>query len=388
MALQRKLRFGMIGGGRGSFIGSVHRIAATMDGKAELVAGALSSDPSRARRSGADLLLDPQRVYADFKTMAAREAARPPEQRLDFVIIATPNDQHLPAARRFLEAGFNVVCDKPMTLSLAQALELRQVVRKTKKVFALTHNYTGNAMVKQARALVRSGELGEIRKVVVEYPQGWLSTPLETTGHKQATWRADPKRNGPAGCMADIGIHAENLARYVTGLKIDALCADLTHFVPGRKLDDDANILLRFQGGAKGLLHASQISAGEENDLTLRVYGTKGGLEWHQEQPNELIVKQPDQPRRVWRRGNSYNAENVRAFSRLPAGHPEAFLEAFANIYLEAFRAIGAEVSGEALPKELDFPTVEDGVYGMAFIETVLASARSPAKWTKFPRRL
>ena len=386
--MTRKLRFGMIGGGRGAFIGAVHRLAAIMDGQAELVAGAFSSDAARSKASGADLWLDPARVYGSYREMARAEAARPTGERLDFVVIVTPNHQHFPPAKLFLEAGFNVVCDKPATFDLAEALALRKIVVRTKKVFVLTHNYTGNAMVKQARELVRQGALGAIRKIVVEYPQGWLSTRLEATGQKQAEWRTDPKRSGAAGCLGDIGTHAENLARYVTGLKIDSLCADLTTFVGGRKLDDDGNILVRYRGGAKGVLHASQISVGEENNLNLRVYGTKAGLEWHQEHPNELIVKYPDQPAQIWRRGNGYVGAQAKRFTRVPAGHPEGYLEAFGNIYREAFRAIAAEVAGQRQPKDLDFPTIDDGVYGMAFIETAVKSARRGARWVKFPNVL
>jgi predicted dehydrogenase len=384
--MTRKLRFGMIGGGRGAFIGAVHRLAAIMDGHAELVAGAFSSDAARSKASGADLWLDPARVYGSYREMARAEAKRSAAERLDFVVIVTPNHQHFPPAKLFLEAGFNVVCDKPATFDLKEALALRKIVARTRKVFVLTHNYTGNAMVKQARELVRGGALGPIRKIVVEYPQGWLSTRLEATGQKQAEWRTDPKRSGAAGCLGDIGTHAENLARYVTGLKIDSLCADLTTFVGGRKLDDDGNILVRYRGGAKGVLHASQISVGEENNLNLRVYGTKAGLEWHQEHPNELIVKYPDQPAQVWRRGNGYVGAQAKRFTRIPAGHPEGYLEAFGNIYREAFRAIAAEVAGKRRPKDLDFPTIDDGVYGMAFIETAVKSARRGARWVKFPK--
>ena len=383
--MNRKLRFGMIGGGRGAFIGAVHRLAAIMDGKAELVAGAFSSDPARSRASGADLLLDPARVYGSYPEMAREEARMPAAARLDFVVIVTPNDQHFPAARCFLRAGFNVVLDKPATFNLREALRLRALVRKSRKVLVLTHNYTGNVMVKQARHLVRIGRLGAIRKVVVEYPQGWLSTRLERTGQKQAGWRTDPKRSGAAGCIGDIGTHAENLARYVTGLQIESLCADLTSFVPGRPLDDDANVLLRFEGGARGVLHASQICIGDENALNLRVYGTKASLEWHQEHPNELIVKYPDRPRRIYRRGNSYVCAGARSFTRIPGGHPEGYLEAFGNIYREAFRSIAAEVQGRPPPKSPDFPTVDDGVIGMAFIETVVKSSRLGARWVKFP---
>jgi predicted dehydrogenase len=384
--MNRKLRFGMIGGGRGAFIGAVHRIAAIMDGRAELVAGAFSSDATRSRDSGADLFLDPSRVYGSYLEMAAKEKAMPADRRLDFVIIVTPNHQHFPPAKAFLEAGFNVVCDKPVTLNLAEAKALRKAVAKTKKVFVLTHNYTGNAMVKQARAMVRAGELGDIRKVVVEYPQGWLFNRLEASGQKQAAWRTDPKRSGAAGCMGDIGTHAENLAHYITGLDIAELCADLSTFVSGRALDDDGNVLLRFNGGAKGILHASQISVGEENNLNIRVYGTKAGLEWHQEHPNELWVKFPDRPAQLWRRGNGYVGDAAKRATRIPAGHPEGYLEAFGNLYAEAFRAISAEVQGKPLPKDLDFPTIDDGVKGMAFIETLVKSARAGARWVKFPK--
>ncbi len=376
----------MIGGGRGAFIGAVHRIAAIMDGKAELVAGAFSADAERSKASGADLFLDPARVYGSYAEMARAEAKRPAAERLDFVVIITPNHQHFPPAKLFLEAGFNVVLDKPATFDLAEAKQLRAVVKKSKKVLVLTHNYTGNVMVKQARELVRNGTVGEIRKVVVEYPQGWLSSFLESTGQKQADWRTDPKRSGAAGCMGDIGTHAENLARYITGLHIDSLCADLTTFVKGRKLDDDGNVLVRYRGGAKGVLHSSQISIGDENMLNIRVYGTKAGLEWRQEFPNELVVKFADQPRQIWRRGNGYICDQGKKFTRIPFGHPEGYLEAFANLYLEAFRAIAAEVEGQPQPKNLDFPTIDDGVEGMAFIETVVKSSKLGAKWLKFPK--
>ncbi|QYM78062.1 Gfo/Idh/MocA family oxidoreductase [Horticoccus luteus] len=383
--MNRKLRFGMIGGGRGAFIGAVHRIAALMDGKAELVAGAFSSDAERSKASGADLFVDPARAYGSYQEMAVAEARRPAADRLDFVVIVTPNHQHFPPAKLFLEQGFNVVCDKPVTFNLAEAKRLRAIVKKTKKVFVLTHNYTGNVMVKQARLLVQSGALGHVRKVIVEYPQGWLSTHLEASGQKQAAWRTDPKRSGAAGCMGDIGTHAENLARYITGLRIDTLCADLSTFVKGRKLDDDGNILLRFKGGAKGILHSSQICVGDENNLNIRVYGEKAALEWHQEYPNELVLKFPDQPRQIWRRGNGYLDPKLAPFTRIPAGHPEGYLEAFANLYLEAFRAIAAEVSGQPIPADCDFPTIDDGVDGMLFIDTVVKSSKAGARWTKFP---
>lgn len=383
--MQRKLKMGMVGGGKDAFIGAVHRFAANLDGRIELVAGAFSSNPKKSHESGAQLLLDPSRVYDSFEAMAEAEARRPVGERVDFVSIVTPNFAHFPAAKTFLEAGFNVISDKPMTLNLEEAVKLREIVRKSGKVFALTHNYTGYPMVKEARAMVRAGELGKILKVVAEYPQGWLLNPIDQEGQKQASWRTDPERAGASGCIGDIGTHAENLARYITGLQIDELCADFTSFVEGRRLEDDGNMLLRYKGGARGVLYASQISAGEENNLVVRVYGTKSSLEWHQEHPNELIVKFQDAPRKVYRRGNSYVSDEAKRFTRLPFGHPEAFIEAFANIYLEAARAIEAEVSGQPVPEGLDFPNADDGVEGMAFIAAAVQSAKAGAVWTKMP---
>jgi predicted dehydrogenase len=381
--MKRKLKMGMVGGGRDAFIGSVHRMAAWLDGKIELVAGAFSSSASKSKQSGEDLGLDPSRVYGDYQTMAAAEAKLPPGERIDFVTIVTPNHAHFPAAKAFLQAGFNVVCDKPMTYNLDEARELRDLVKKSGKVFALTHNYTGYPMVKEAREMVRRGDLGKLLKVVAEYPQGWLINPIDSEGQKQASWRTDPAKAGASSCVGDIGTHAENLGRYITGLEIDELCADFTTFVPGRRLEDDAGMLLRYKGGARGILYASQVSVGEENSLNIRVYGTKASLEWHQEHPNELIVKYPDAPRKIWRRGNDYVSDVVKQFTRLPFGHPEAFIEAFANIYLEAARAIEAEVAGQPIPKDCDFPTVDDGVTGMAFIATAVESARKGGVWTK-----
>ena len=375
---------GMVGGGRDAFIGAVHRMAARLDGRIELVAGAFSSDPAKSKASGEDLGLDPSRVYPDYQTMAAAESKLPENERIDFVTIVTPNNVHFPPAKTFLEAGFHVVCDKPMTFDLAEAKALREVVKSTGKVFALTHNYTGYPMVKEARELVRNGDLGKILKVVAEYPQGWLIQPIDAEGQKQAAWRTDPSRTGASSCIGDIGTHAENLGRYITGLQIDELCADFTTFVPGRRLEDDGNLLVRYQGGAKGVLYASQISVGEENNLSIRVYGTKASLEWHQEHPNELVVKYPDAPRKIYRRGNSYISETAKRFTRLPFGHPEAFIEAFANIYLEAARAVEAVKAGKPIPPDIDYPTVEDGVLGMAFIATAVASANNGSNWTKF----
>jgi predicted dehydrogenase len=381
--MKRKLKAGMVGGGRDAFIGGVHRIAMRLDGKIELVAGAFSSNAEKSRLSGEELLLDANRVYPDYKTMVDRELRLPVGERIDFVSIVTPNRTHVPVAKAFLESGFDVVCDKPLAFNLEEALDLQQAVQKTGKVFALTHNYTGYPMVKEARELVRRGELGNLLKVVVEYPQGWLINPIDAEGHKGAAWRTNPEQAGASSCVGDIGTHAENLTRYITGLEIDELCADFTTFVKGRRLEDDANMLVRFKGGARGVLYASQISVGEENSLTIRVYGTKASLEWHQEEPNDLIVKYADAPRRTYRRGNPYLGDAAKRFTRIPAGHPEGFLEAFANIYLEAARAIDAEVNGQPVPADCDFPTVKDGVEGMLFVATAVRSAKGGAVWTK-----
>ena len=374
----------MVGGGQNAFIGAVHRLAANLDGQIELVAGAFSADAKNSTITGEQLFLNPSRVYASYAEMAECESKLPADERIDFVAIVTPNFLHAPVATAFLKKGFHVVCDKPMTLTLKEAKALREVVRKSGKVFALTHNYTGYPMVKEARELVRTGQLGKILKVVAEYPQGWLLDKIETTGHKQAAWRADPKKAGASCCVGDIGTHAENLGRYITGLKIDELCAEFTSFIPGRKLEDDANMLIRYHGGAKGVLHCSQISCGEENNLNIRVYGTKGSLAWQQEHPNELKFIPKGEAAKILRRGNNYVSDVAKKFTRLPFGHPEAFIEAFANIYLEAVAAIRANIAGKK--GSFDFPTVDDGVEGMAFIETCVKSAKSNAKWTKFPK--
>jgi predicted dehydrogenase len=383
MATKRKLRYGMVGGGQNAFIGAVHRLAANLDGQIELVAGAFSSDAKNSRTTGEQLFLNPKRVYASYAEMAEREAALPADERIDFVAIVTPNFLHAPVAIEFLKKGFHVVCDKPMTLNLPEAKQLRAAVRQSGKVFALTHNYTGYPMVKEARELVRTGKLGKILKIVAEYPQGWLLDRIEADGQKQAAWRADPKRAGASCCVGDIGTHAENLGRYITGLKIDELCAEFTSFIPGRKLEDDANMLIRYHGGAKGVLHCSQISCGEENNLNIRVYGTKGSLAWQQEHPNELKFTPKGEAARIIRRGNNYVSDVAKKFTRLPFGHPEAFIEAFANIYLEAVAAIRASIAGKK--GSFDHPTVDDGVEGMAFIETCVKSAAS-GRWTKFPK--
>ena len=384
------LRMGMVGGGPGAFIGDVHRRAACLDGDVELVAGAFSASPSKSRRKGRELGLSRARTYDSYLDMVERERALPEDQRIDFVSVVTPNHLHCPVATAFLEAGFHVVCDKPMTLDVPEARRLKQVVTRSRRVFALTHNYTGYPMVKLARDLVRQGDLGRLRKVVVQYPQGWLSTRLEQAGLKQAEWRTDPMRSGAAGCIGDIGTHAENLAEYITGLQIVELCADLTTFVRGRRLDDDGTVLLRLQRGVRGVLLASQIAVGEENGLAIRVYGEEKGLEWHQEHPNTLTLRSQDKPLEVWSRGHGYveaRSPAAARATRLPAGHPEAFLEAFANVYRNAadtIRARRARTRPDPLAR--DFPTVDDGLRGMVFIETVVKSARSTRKWLKVPR--
>jgi predicted dehydrogenase len=369
----------MVGGGPGAFIGEVHRRAAELDGLAELVAGAFSSDPAKSRARGEELHLDAARVYASYQEMAEREAALPADERIDFVSIVTPNHLHHDVARSFIERGFHVICDKPLTTTLADAEALCRLVEESGVVFAVTHNYTGYPMVKQARAMVEAGELGVVRKVVVEYSQGWLAALLEEAGNKQAEWRTDPVRAG-AGGLGDIGTHAENLARYVTGLSLESLLADVAIVVQGRRLDDDSDLLLRYEGGARGVLICSQISVGEANRLTLRVYGAQAGLEWHQQEPNHLIVRRNDAPERVLQPATPYLAAEAQRASRLPAGHPEAFIEAFANVYANAMRTIAARIAGEEPdPLDLDFPTVQDGAIGVHFIQTALESGRQRA---------
>jgi predicted dehydrogenase len=382
--MSRKIRMGMVGGGRGAFIGAVHRIAANIDGQIELVCGAFSSEPQRSRESGADLFLPPDRCYGTFEEMIQKEKTLPADRRMDFVSIVTPNHMHFPPAKMALENGFHVVSDKPATFNLSEAKQLADIIKKTKQLYALTHNYTGYPLVKEARDLVQKGALGKIRKVVVEYPQGWLATRLEASGQKQADWRTDPKRSGAAGCIGDIGTHAENLAEYVTGLKIKELAADITAFVEGRTLDDDGNVLLRFENGAKGVLHASQISVGEENNLNIRVYGEKGGIEWHQREPNSMLLKWLDQPMQVYRTANGYLGKNAAAATRTPPAHPEGYLEAFANIYKNFAHHVRARLENrEPDAIALDYPKIEDGIRGMAFIEAVVESSRKNAAWTR-----
>lgn len=383
--MSRKIRMGMVGGGRGAFIGGVHRMAAALDGQIELVCGAFSSDPEKSKASGKDFFLPPERVYGSYAEMIEQEQKLPEGERMDFVSIVTPNHVHFGPAKMALENGFHVVCDKPLSFNMEEALELEKLVKETGLIFALTHNYTGYPMVKHARAMIKRGDLGKIRKVVVEYPQGWLATRLEESGQKQADWRTDPKRSGIAGAMGDIGTHAENLAEYITGLQIKEICADLTAFVEGRQLDDDGNVLLRFDNGAKGVLHASQISVGEENNLNIRVYGEKGGLEWHQMEPNTLVAKWLDKPTQLLRTGVGELSPEATAHTRIPAGHPEGYLEAFAGIYRNFAYCVQARLEGkEPDPLHVDFPSVSDGVRGMRFIERVVASSNSEDKWLAF----
>lgn len=384
--MNRKLRMGMVGGGRGAFIGAVHRMSANLDGKIELVAGAFSSDPEKSRLSGEDFFLNPDRVYGSYQEMAEKEAAR--EDRIDFVSIVVQNHLHFEVAKTFLEAGFNVICDKPMTRTLDEARALRDIVNETGKVFCLTHNYTGYPMVKEARRMVKDGELGRILKIVAEYPQGYAVGDVEGEGQGQiSNWRSDPAIAGSSNCMGDIGTHAHNLVRYITGLEIDEMCSELTVFIPGRELDDDGNNLIRFEGGAKGIIYASQISNGDENALNIRAYGTKASLEWHQEEPNDLIVKYANAPRKVYRRGNDYLGEAAKSNSRTPFAHPEGFIEAFANVYLAAAQAISDQINGNPAPAEgYDFPDTTDGIAGLAFIDTAVKSSASDQKWLKFPK--
>lgn len=381
--MPRKIRMGMVGGGRGAFIGAVHRMAAAIDGQIELVCGAFSSNPEKSKLSGEDFFLDPDRVYGSYSEMIEKEKALPPDQRMDFVSIVTPNHMHYGPAKMALDNGFHVVSDKPLCFNMEEALELEKTVKETGLIFALTHNYTGYPMVKQAKQMIKHGELGAIRKVVVEYPQGWLSTLLESSDQKQAAWRTDPKKSGKAGAMGDIGTHAENLAEYITGLKITQLCADISIMVEGRQLDDDGNVLLRFDNGARGILHASQISAGEENDLNIRIYGEKGGLKWSQMEPNTLKVSWLDKPTELRRTGVGPLYPESEAHTRIPAGHPEGYLEAFGNIYRNVAKCIQARVDGEEVdPIYTDFPTVADGVRGMKFIDKVIESGNTEdVKW-------
>ncbi len=378
----RKLRMGMIGGGPGAFIGAVHRIAASMDGEIELVCGTFSSDPEKSKQAGEMLYLQSNRVYSSYKEMIKSEAELPAAERMDFVSIVTPNHLHFEPAKLALENGFHVVLDKPMTFDLSEALQLKEVVAKSGKIFCLTHTYTGYPMVKEARQQIASGKFGKIRKVYVEYPQGWLSTYLEGAEHKQASWRTDPSKSGIAGAMGDIGTHAFNLAEYVTGLKVVKICADINSIVEGRKLDDDGAVLLNFENGASGVLFATQVAAGEENNIKIRVYGEKGGIEWKQGDANSLLVKWLDKPAEVWRTGTGYVSSYASHNSRVPAGHPEGYLEAFANHYRNFALYTKARINGTESKQEWeDFPGIEEGVRGMLFVEKIIESGKSNIKW-------
>ena len=375
----------MIGGGKNAFIGAVHRIAANIDGLIELHCGAFSSNPELSMESGQALFLPKDKSYGSYEEMITTEAQLPPNERMDFVSIVTPNHAHFAPAMMALEHGFHVVLDKPMTLTLEEAKQLAQKVKETGLQLCLTHTYSGYPMVKQAKRMIADNQLGAIRKIMVEYPQGWLSTSFENDGNKQAVWRTDPSKSGISGCMGDIGTHAAHLAEYISGLKITQLCADINTVVANRRLDDDGNVLLKFDNGANGILVASQIAAGEENSLKIKVYGEKGGLEWHQMEPNTLIVKWLDAPAQIYRTGNGYISSIAAFNTRIPSGHPEGYLEAFANLYKNFALTLQAQLEGkEPTAEMLDFPTVSDGVRGMAFIENVIASGRSTQKWTEF----
>jgi len=380
-----KIRMGMIGGGKNAFIGAVHRIAANIDGQIELCCGALSSDPETAKESGKTLFLSDDRNYGSYQEMIEKESLLPADTRMHFVTIVTPNFAHFAPAMMALEHGFHVVIDKPITLTLAEAKKLQEKITETGLSLCLTYTYSGYPMVKQARQMVKDGAFGKIRKVLVEYPQGWLSLPSERDGNKQSSWRTDPSKSGISGCMGDIGTHAAQLAEYISGLEIDRICADLNIVVEGRPLDDDGNVLLKFNNGANGVLVASQIAAGEENALKIKVYGEKGGLEWHQEEPNTLKVKWLDAPSQIYRTGNGYLSAAAQFNARTPSGHPEGYLEAFANIYRNFASTLRAKLEGQEPTVEmLDFPGVEEGVRGMAFIENVVASSQSNQKWYDF----
>ncbi|MFS4482341.1 Gfo/Idh/MocA family protein [Hyunsoonleella sp. 2307UL5-6] len=380
--MSRKLRMGMVGGGAGSFIGDVHRKAAAIDGMIELVCGAFSSTAEKSIASGLALHLDKSRCYGTFEDMIKTEATLPENERMDFVAIVTPNHMHFPPAKMALEHGFHVVCDKPVTLTLEEAEALQDVVEKSGKLFALTHNYTGNSMVKQAKAMVAKGELGTIRKIQAQYLQGWLSTSLEKTEQKQAAWRVDPKRSGIGGALGDIGTHAENLIEFITGLKIEEIAADLGRFGEGRILDDDGNMLIRMENGAKGTISISQIALGEENNLGIKVYGTKGSLEWHQENPNELITRWLEETKKVYTpNGNGLHDEALEV-SRIPAGHPEGYLEAFATIYKNFATHLNSVNEGKSIEKP-DYPTIDDGIRGMKFIYAAVESDKNNAAWKK-----
>jgi predicted dehydrogenase len=386
--MNRKLRMGMVGGGKDAFIGAIHRIAANMDGLIELASGALSINPEIAKDSGKMLFLPEDRIYLNYEDMIKAESQLPADKRIDFVTIVTPNFAHFAPAMMALDNGFHVVIEKPITFTIDEAKQLKQKVEETGLLLCLTHTYSGYPMVKQARHMVQSGVFGKIRKIYVEYPQGWLSKLTEREGNAQAAWRTDPKKSGKSGCMGDIGTHAAHLSEYITGLKITHLCADLNIMVEGRALDDDGNVLLKFDNGAAGVLMASQVAAGEENALKIRIYGETGGIEWAQQEPNTLLVKWLDQPAQILRAGGNYG-DRLSSFAvqncRTPGGHPEGYLEAFGNIYRNFALTLSARIDGKEPAKEqLDFPRVEEGIRGMAFIDNVVKSSASKEKWTLF----
>ena len=386
--MKRKLRMGMIGGGKDAFIGAIHRYAVNMDGQVELVCGALSINPDIALDSGKSLFLPEDRIYLTYQEMIEKESRLPEDKRIDFITIVTPNFAHFGPAKMALQHGFNVVIEKPITFTLDEAKELKQIVADTGLLLCLTHTYSGYPMVKQAKAMVKDNALGKIRKVWVEYPQGWLSKLSERDGNAQAAWRTDPTKSGKSGCMGDIGTHAAHLSEYITGLTITHLCADLNIMVEGRALDDDGNVLLKFNNGAAGVLMASQVAAGEENALKIRIYGEKGGIEWAQMEPNTLLVKWLDAPTQILRAGANYGdrlSSYATSNCRTPGGHPEGYLEAFANIYKNFTATLAAKLDGTIpSPESLDFPSVDEGVRGMAFIDNVVLSAQSDKKWTEY----
>ena len=386
--MNRKLRMGMVGGGKDAFIGAIHRVASNMDGLIELVCGALSINPEIARDSAKSLFLPVERTYLTFDEMIEKESRLLADKRMDFVTIVTPNFAHFAPAMMALDKGFNVVIEKPITFTIDEAKQLKKKVEETGLILCLTHTYSGYPLVKQARAMVKDGAFGKIRKIWVEYPQGWLSKLSEREGNAQAAWRTDPKKSGKSGCMGDIGTHAAHLAEYISGLKITHLCADLNVMVPGRALDDDGNVLLKFDNGAAGVLMASQVAAGEENALKIRMYGEKGGFEWAQHEPNTLLVKWLDQPTQILRAGGNYG-DRLSSYAthncRTPGGHPEGYLEAFGNIYRNFALTLSAKIDGREATKEiLDFPKVDEGIRGMAFIDNVVRSSASKEKWTAF----
>lgn len=385
MTAHKKLKMGMVGGGPGAFIGAIHRNAALMDGLIELTAGSFSSNPEKSKKAGEELMLDPSRVYASYDEMIEKELSLPESERIDIISIVTPNNVHFDPAKKALENGFHVVLDKPMTLTYEEAQALYKVTKNSDKLFCLTHTYTGYPMVKQMKQMIADGAIGEVRKVYVDYPQGWLYKLLEHENNKQAEWRTDPARNGKAGCFGDIGTHAFNLAEYVSGIKVAKICADLDIKVSGRPIDDDGAVLMRFENNASGILTASQVDTGCENNLKIRVYGEKGGLEWQQEDCNSLTVRWPGKPAEIYRAGTGYLGSLANENTRTPAGHPEGYIEAFANIYRNFARCIYALRKGEEPKAEWwDFPGAEDGIRGMAFIDHVLASSESEQKWTPF----